>query len=149
MIGIEEIKQVLPQRDPFLFLDEIGEIGDGKITAYYTFKPDNPILAGHLPGNPIVPGILLIEAMAQAGAYWLMTRPENKDMFAYLYKVIDFRVKKMIRPGDKCRIVAVDKGTRFRIASGEAEVYLGDELAAACKLSCMIADGVLAAKQSR
>ncbi len=67
-LGIEEIKKVLPQRDPFLFVDEIIELNDDSVRAGYTFKADNDVFKGHFPSEPVVPGVLLVECMAQTGA---------------------------------------------------------------------------------
>lgn len=113
---------ILPHRPPFLFIDRVTELGAGQITAVRTFREDEDFFRGHFPGNPIVPGVLILEAMAQAVAYLAMR--ENPGVEVYLTGVDRARFRKPVRPGDELELVVRIEGERMGVlrARGEARV---------------------------
>jgi 3-hydroxyacyl-[acyl-carrier-protein] dehydratase len=109
--AFRRIQEVLPHRDPFLFLDEILEVSDGSVRARRTIRAEEPQFAGHYPGRPIMPGVLLCEAALQAGCY-LVAAGSCVDLDPTLVPVVtrmsDVKFKRMVRPGDDLDI-RVDK----------------------------------------
>ncbi|MDR0426912.1 MAG: 3-hydroxyacyl-ACP dehydratase FabZ [Clostridiales bacterium] len=140
MIGIDEIKRALPQREPFLFLDSVSAIDGTGLTASYTFTPQSPVFQGHFPGNPVVPGVLMIEAMAQAGAYWLLSKPQYAGKNALLYSVNNARFKRMARPGDRLEIHIRAKEAKKIFEFCDAEIRIGGKIAVSCELGCIMVD---------
>ncbi|GHV03095.1 3-hydroxyacyl-[acyl-carrier-protein] dehydratase FabZ [Clostridia bacterium] len=135
----EGILKVIPQRDPFLFVDEIVSANTETLEAVYTFRPDNPVFAGHFPGNPVVPGVLMLEALAQAGAYFLLSKPENAGKGVYLLKVNNAKFKRIVRPGERIEL-RIEKGRVFMgTAECRAEARVNGESAAAAELMCALA----------
>lgn len=136
MFDKDYIKTILPHRDPFLFLDAAEPDGENGFTGYFTFKPDMPVFRGHFPGDPVVPGVLLIEALCQAGAFGLLSRPENKGMNALLTGVTNARFRAGVRPGDRLVMKVKQTALRLNVAYCDAEGYVGDTLAVKCRVSC-------------
>jgi 3-hydroxymyristoyl/3-hydroxydecanoyl-(acyl carrier protein) dehydratase len=119
---VTEPTGILPHRPPFLFIDEVVEVDAEQITALRTFHEDEDFFRGHFPGNPIVPGVLILEAMAQAVAYLAMR--ENPGAEVFLTGVDRARFRKPVRPGDEIELVVRIEGERMGIlrARGEARV---------------------------
>ncbi|MEO0124434.1 MAG: 3-hydroxyacyl-ACP dehydratase FabZ [candidate division WOR-3 bacterium] len=97
-MNIEEIKKILPHREPFLFVDEVLEISDKRIVAKRTIKNDEYFFKGHFPSEPIMPGVLIVEAIAQTGGVMLLRKyPGAIPLFMGIDKA---RFRKIVRPGD-------------------------------------------------
>ena len=101
----EEIKKIIPHREPFLLIDEVVEVEPGKrIKGIKYVKQDEYYFKGHFPSNPIMPGVLMIEAIAQTGAIAALLLPENKGKFVLFAGIDKVRFKKVVKPGDKLLI---------------------------------------------
>lgn len=101
LMDIEQIKQVIPHRDPFLLIDEINELEVGKrVVATKYLKPDEFWFKGHFPQEPVQPGVLTIEMLAQAGAVCALSVPENKGKIAYFAGIDKARFSGKVSPGD-------------------------------------------------
>ena len=129
--GRAEIASILPHRDPFLLLDEVVELVAGeRVTASYRVPEDGWWFAGHFPERPVMPGVLIVEAMAQTGAVAVLVEEENRGKIAFFAGIDDCRFKRIVSPGDiltlRCEIDLV----RGPIGRGKATAHVGEELAA-------------------
>lgn len=110
MMTIEDIMEYLPQRYPFLLVDRVVEIDLGKsIVAYKNVSVNEPFFAGHFPGNPIMPGVLIIEALAQAAGVLGFKSQEKKPKDGFLYYFVgadNIRLRRPVVPGDQLRLEA-------------------------------------------
>ena len=128
MFSTEEIKHRIPHRPPFLFIDEVIEVDEAKIVAERKILAEEPHFAGHYPGNPIMPGVLICESAFQAAAVLLVNRLEMKGeaiggRTPVLSRISDARFKSMVKPGDTIRVTVTHKETvsRFEFLSAVIE----------------------------
>lgn len=104
MIKVEEIMKIIPHRYPFLLVDKVEIINEGeKVVGYKNVTINEPFFQGHFPNQPIMPGVLIIEAMAQVGAVAILSIEENKGKIAYLTGIDKARFRKKVLPGDTLR----------------------------------------------
>lgn len=132
---IREVLELLPHRYPFLLLDRVLELTSEQIVALKNVTINEPFFQGHFPGEPIMPGVLLVEAMAQAaGILGLSRLSETKAVAVYFMGMDRVRFRKPVRPGDQLIVkakVLKQKGTIFKM---DAAVYVDDQLAAEAEL---------------
>ena len=130
-LGRAEIEAILPHREPFLLIDEIVELELGvRAVARKTVRKDEWYLKGHFPGRPIMPGVLIVEAMAQTGAVAVLSEEENRGRLALFAGIDDVRFKRLVLPGDELELTCVLERVRGPIGKGRATAHVGDELAA-------------------
>ena len=121
MLNKEEIKQIIPQREPFLMIDEVEEYVPGEsCTAYKEVKEDEYYFKGHFPGNPIMPGVLIVESLAQTGAVAILSMEENKGKNALFGGIDKLRFKKQVVPGDTLKLQVKIIKKKGPIGIGEA-----------------------------
>ena len=126
--GKDEIEQILPHRDPFLLLDEVVELDPGsRVVARKTVTDED--CAGHFPGNPIMPGVKMVEALAQAGAVAVLVQEENRGKLALFAGIDDVRFKRVVRPGDELTLECSLEQVRGPIGRGKARATVDGELA--------------------
>lgn len=105
MLNKEQIKEIIPQREPFLMIDEVEDYIPGESATAYKYVDQNEYyFKGHFPGNPIMPGVLIVEALAQTGAIAILSMKENKGKNALFGGIDKLRFKKQIVPGDKLKL---------------------------------------------
>ena len=125
------IKALIPHRDPFLLIDRITELEPGvRAVGEHDFDGTEWYQPGHFPGNPIVPGVILVESMAQVATVMAMAMPEYRDGLGLFAGIEEMRFKRMVKPGDTGRFEAVIDKMRRGFARVNVKTYVGDELAA-------------------
>ncbi len=129
--GKDVIETILPHRDPFLLLDEVTELEAGRrVVAQRRVNDDDWWFPGHFPGRPVMPGVLIVEAMAQAGAVAVLVEEENRGRLAFFAGIDDCRFKRIVEPGDTLTLTCEIDTVRGPIGRGKATAYVGDALAA-------------------
>ena len=130
-LGRAEIEAILPHRDPFLLIDEVLELEPGaRVVARKTVRPDEWYLEGHFPGRPIMPGVLIVEAMAQTGAVAVLSEEENRGRLALFAGIDDVRFKRLVQPGDVLDLTCELERVRGPVGKGRATAHVEGELAA-------------------
>jgi 3-hydroxyacyl-[acyl-carrier-protein] dehydratase len=129
--GRDGIEAILPHRDPFLLLDEVLELEPGRrVVARREVRAEDPWFAGHFPERPVMPGVLIVEAMAQAGAVAVLIEEQNQGKIAFFAGIDDCRFKRVVSPGDVLTLTCEIDTVRGPIGRGKATAHVGDELAA-------------------
>ena len=104
-LGIKEIQEIIPHRHPFLLIDFIDELEPGvRAVGYKSITFNEPQFNGHFPGQPVMPGVLMIEALAQVGAVAILSLPENKGKTAFFGSINSAKFKQMVLPGDRLKL---------------------------------------------
>lgn len=134
----EEIKNIIPHREPFLLVDEIEEVEPGlKIRGIKYVREDEYYFKGHFPSNPIMPGVLIIESIAQVGAVSLLMMPQNKGKLVLFAGIDKTRFKRIVRPGDKLVIEVEMEGFKRNIGKAIGTAKVDGELV--CRTEIMFA----------
>ncbi len=139
MLNKEEIKNIIPQREPFLMIDEVEEFTPGEsATAYKYVREDEWYFKGHFPGNPIMPGVLIAESLAQTGAVAILGVEENKGKNALFGGIDKMKFKKQVVPGDKLKLEVKIIKRKGPIGVGEAIATVDGKIAARGELTFAI-----------
>ena len=139
MLNKEEIKNIIPQREPFLMIDEVQEFVPGEsCTAYKNVSEDEYYFKGHFPGNPIMPGVLIVESLAQTGAVAILSMEENKGKNALFGGIDKIRFKKQVVPGDRLKLEVKIIKRKGPIGIGEAIATVDGKVAAKGELTFAI-----------
>lgn len=139
--GRDVIEQLIPHRPPFLLVDEIVELVPGtRVVGRRQIRPDDWWFAGHFPARPVMPGVLTVEAIAQAGAVAVLAAEANRGKIPFFAGIDDCRFKRVVEPGDvltlECEFVRV----RGPIAKGQGRASVGDEVAAEALLTVFVGE---------
>ena len=125
------IEEILPHREPFLLIDEVLELEPGhRVVARKRVRDDEWYLAGHFPGRPVMPGVLIVEAMAQTGAVAVLSEAENRGRIAFFGGIDDTRFKRIVEPGDELVLECTLEAVRGPIGKGKARATVDGKLAA-------------------
>jgi 3-hydroxyacyl-[acyl-carrier-protein] dehydratase len=128
----KQVLDLIPQQDPFRFIDEILEVDDDHIVGTYRFRPDADFYRGHFPGNPVTPGVILIEALAQVGivalGIFLLARESEAEVTKTMTLFTDTNVEfaGIVNPGERVTITAEKVFFRRRKLRSSAEMKLDD-----------------------
>lgn len=104
VLDINTIQKILPHRYPFLLVDRIIEVSEKHVVGIKNVTINEPFFQGHFPGHPIMPGVLILEAMAQVGGVAALTKEENEGKLAYFLSINNAKFRKPVVPGDQLRI---------------------------------------------
>lgn len=137
----KEIMEIIPHRSPFLLIDTIEELEEGKrAVGKKCVSFNEPYFAGHFPGNPVMPGVLIIEAMAQVGAVAMLGMEEWKGKTAYFVGIDNAKFKNKVLPGDVLMIETKIVKVKGPIGMGEATATVNGKLCAKAELTFAIGD---------
>jgi 3-hydroxyacyl-[acyl-carrier-protein] dehydratase len=136
---MNEIEKLLPHRDPFLFVDEIVEASNEKIIAKRKFTENDYFFKGHFPEYPVVPGVILVETMAQSGGAGLRKLGVLGDDALFFFATVDkVKFRRQVRPGDELRSEVVNLRVSPKMIKQQGKAYVGDELAAEAEWMCLV-----------
>jgi 3-hydroxyacyl-[acyl-carrier-protein] dehydratase len=140
MIDIKEIQSILPHRYPFLLVDRVLDIEPNvRITAIKNVTMNEQFFVGHFPGNPVMPGVLIIEAMAQTAGI-LAYKSGIQGRHVYFLTIEKAKFRKPVTPGDQLRFEVKVVHSRGSVWKFSGEAYIGDKLAAEAEFSAMVTD---------
>ena len=140
MLDIEQIKEIIPHRYPFLLVDRILEVEEGKkAVGLKNVSANEEFFNGHFPDYPVMPGVLIVEALAQVGAVAMLKKEENQGRLAFFAGIDNCRFKKQVRPGDQLRLEVEIVRARGSIGKGKGIATVDGELI--CETDIMFALG--------
>ena len=135
-LNIKQIEEILPHRHPFLLVDYIEDYEPGEFAVGYkcvTFRED--FFKGHFPQEPVMPGVLIVEALAQTGAVAILSLPEHRGKTAYFAGIDKAKFKQMVRPGDTLELETTIIRSKGPVGVGEAIAKVNGKLAAKAELT--------------
>ncbi|MDE5991767.1 MAG: 3-hydroxyacyl-ACP dehydratase FabZ [Oscillospiraceae bacterium] len=139
LMNKEQIMEIIPHRDPFLLIDTIEEMEVGKrVVATKHMSPDEFWFKGHFPDYPVVPGVLMLEMCAQAGAVAMLAMPENKGKIGFFGGVKEAKFRRQVVPGDTLRIEVEIIKVKGPVGVGKALATVNGEKAVAAEISFAI-----------
>ena len=131
MLDAKQILDLLPHRYPFIMVDRVLEIEPGRrVVAIKNVSVNEPYFQGHFPGHPVMPGVLILEALAQAGAVALLAAPEHRGKLGLFAGLEGVRFRRQVVPGDQLRLEVEITRLRGSIGRGNGKAYVGGELVA-------------------
>jgi beta-hydroxyacyl-ACP dehydratase FabZ len=140
-LEVDEIMKLLPHRYPFLLVDRIIECDDEKrIVGIKNVTINEPFFQGHFPQQPIMPGVLQLEAMAQVAGILLNRISGNPDAIPFFMGIDGARFRRIVKPGDQLRIEVDITKTRSKMARFKARVFVEDKLASEAEMMCMFGE---------
>jgi len=136
MLDIEQIKEIIPHRYPFLLVDRILEVEDGKsAVGIKNVSANEEFFNGHFPDYPVMPGVLIVEALAQVGAVAMLKKEENRGRLAFFAGIDGCRFKKQVKPGDQLRLEVEIIRLRGPIGKGKAIATVDGEVACEAEIT--------------
>ncbi|KSU60469.1 beta-hydroxyacyl-ACP dehydratase [[Bacillus] enclensis] len=140
MLDINEIKDIIPHRYPFLLVDRITEVEEGKkAVGIKNVTANEEFFNGHFPDYPVMPGVLIVEALAQVGAVAMLKKEENRGRLAFFTGIDKCRFKRQVKPGDQLKLEV--EMIRFKGAIGKGKGLATVDGEVACELEMMFALG--------
>lgn len=138
MLNREQIMEIIPHRPPMLLVDEITELTEDGATGTLHLTGEEFFFQGHFPGNPIMPAVFRLEALAQVGAVALLSRPENQGKTAVYTGIDKAKFRAMAKPGDTLVMTIKLVKMRGPLAVAEGVVMVGDEKVAEAEIKCAV-----------
>jgi len=135
----EQIKEIIPHRDPFLLIDAIEELAEMEsVTAVKYVTGEEDFFRGHFPEYKVMPGVLILEALAQAGAFVVLKADEYRGKIAFFAGADEVKWRRQVRPGDTLRLCVKVEKIKFGMGVADAAAYVGDEVACTAKIKFAI-----------
>jgi 3-hydroxyacyl-[acyl-carrier-protein] dehydratase len=139
MLGVKEIQKIIPHGYPFLLVDRIVELEEGKkAVGIKNVSVNEAYFQGHFPDHPVMPGVLIIEALAQVGAVAVLKLPQYAGKIAFFAGIDKVRFRKQVVPGDQLRLEVELVKIKGPVGKGVGKAFVGEELAAEGELTFMI-----------
>jgi UDP-3-O-[3-hydroxymyristoyl] N-acetylglucosamine deacetylase/3-hydroxyacyl-[acyl-carrier-protein] dehydratase len=136
---INQIQKIIPHRPPFLLIDKVLHIDDERIVAVKTVTMNEPFFAGHFPGEPIMPGVLQVEALAQAGGVFFLSKvPDPEKYSTYFLKINDVRFRSKVVPGDVLVFSLLLTSAKRGITTTYGKIFVGDKVVMEAQLTAQI-----------
>lgn len=141
LLDINDIQKIIPHRYPFLLVDWVEEMEPGvRAVGYKNVTMNEPFFQGHFPQQPVMPGVLIIEALAQVGAIAVLSLPENKGKLAFFGGIKNAKFRKQVIPGDRLRLETEIIKCKGPMGIGKAVATVDGKLAAEAEISFMCTD---------
>lgn len=138
MLNVQQIKEIIPHRYPFLLVDKVTEMEEGKrVVGIKNVTINEPFFEGHFPEYPVMPGVLILEALAQVGAIAVLDMEQNKGKIGFLAGVDKCRFKREVKPGDQLRLEVEIIRMKGAIGKGKGVATVDGEVA--CQAEIMFA----------
>lgn len=149
VLDIKAIEEILPHRYPFLLVDRVIELGEEHIVAIKNVTMNEPFFTGHFPGNPVMPGVLIIEAMAQtAGVLVLKKLGKNEHRLVFLATIDAAKFRKPVVPGDQLRLEVTFVKMKPTVIKVQCKGLVDGEVAAEAELMCRLVDNATAPEKA-
>jgi beta-hydroxyacyl-ACP dehydratase FabZ len=140
-LSITDIMGIIPHRPPFLLVDKaVITDPEKKITGYKGVTMNEPFFVGHFPGRPIMPGVLIIEALAQTACTLLLQRPDLKGKLAFFMGIDGVKFRKPVGPGDMLELKVEILRAGGRVGKAKGEAFVAGEMATECEFTFVVAD---------
>ncbi len=141
LLSAKEIMEIIPHRQPFMLLDTVEELTPGvRAVAKKCVSYNEPYFQGHFPGEPVMPGVLIIEALAQAGAVAILSLEENKGKTAYFAAIQSAKFKRKVMPGDVLTLETEIIKQKGSIGIGKATAMVDGKIAVQAELTFAVSD---------
>lgn len=138
VMDIEQIKETIPHRYPFLLVDAILEQEEQRVVGIKNITINEPFFQGHFPDYPVMPGVLIVEALAQVGAVAMLSKEENKGKIGFLAGIDKCRFKRQVKPGDQLRLEVEIIRLKGPIGKGKAIATVDGQLACEAEITFAI-----------
>ena len=141
MLSFDEIKEIIPHRYPFLLIDKVVHVDENKEAfAVKQVTGNEPFFQGHFPNYAVMPGVLIVEALAQTGAVALLSNEENRGKLAMFTGIDKCKFKRQVKPGDTLKLHVELTRVRLPIGKGKAVATVNDEIVCTCEISFALVD---------
>jgi 3-hydroxyacyl-[acyl-carrier-protein] dehydratase len=138
LMNQQDIMEIIPHRAPFILIDSVTHLEGNHVTAFKHVTGDEQFFKGHFPEFPVMPGVLIVEAMAQAGALLILSQPAYRGKLAFFGGMDKVRFKRKVLPGDTLRLEVTINKIRSNIGFATGQAFVGDDLAASAEIICAI-----------